>query len=112
MALVVCTGLAILAGSFSFIGTAQAVSLISENFEGASNVFGTGTYNYAGGKIQGTVTGNVLTFTWKQTNDRAGTGEFVMSPGNRSFSGTWKYTEPAASAGKGGSWNGSKESDG
>lgn len=43
----VCSGLAILAGSFSFIGDAQAVTLLSENFEGAVNVFGTGTYNYS-----------------------------------------------------------------
>lgn len=43
----VCSGLAILAGSFSFIGDAQTVTLLSENFEGASNVFGAGTYTYA-----------------------------------------------------------------
>ena len=42
----ICSGLAILAGSFSFIGTAQAVTLLSEDFEGV-NVFGAGTYNYA-----------------------------------------------------------------
>jgi hypothetical protein len=43
----VCSGLAILAGSFSFMGNAQAVTLLSENFEGAGNVFGATTYNYA-----------------------------------------------------------------
>jgi hypothetical protein len=43
----VCSGLAILAGSFSFMGTAQAVTLLSEDFEGGSNVFGAGTYNYS-----------------------------------------------------------------
>lgn len=43
----VCSGLAILAGSFSFVGSAQAVTLLSEDFEGAGNVFGVGTYNYA-----------------------------------------------------------------
>jgi hypothetical protein len=43
----VCSGLAILAGSFSFIGDAHAVTLLSEGFEGAVNVFGTGTYNYS-----------------------------------------------------------------
>jgi hypothetical protein len=42
-----CSGLAILAGSFSFIGDAQAVTLLSEGFEGTVNVFGTSTYNYA-----------------------------------------------------------------
>ncbi|MFO1513513.1 MAG: PEP-CTERM sorting domain-containing protein [Verrucomicrobiota bacterium] len=43
----VCSGLAILAGSFSFMGSAQAITLLSENFEGASNLFGVGTYNYS-----------------------------------------------------------------
>jgi hypothetical protein len=41
------SGLAILAGSLTFMGSAQAVTLISEGFEGASNVFGAGTYNYS-----------------------------------------------------------------
>lgn len=45
----VCSGLAILAGSFSFMGDAQAVTLLSEGFEGGANVFGTGTYAYADG---------------------------------------------------------------
>lgn len=43
----VCSGLAILAGSFSFLGDAQAVTLLSEDFEGGVNVFGATTYNYA-----------------------------------------------------------------
>jgi len=43
----VCSGLAILAGSFTFMGSAQSLSLVSENFEGTVNVFGAGTYNYA-----------------------------------------------------------------
>ena len=42
-----CTGLAILAGSLTFMGTAQAVTVVSEDFEGASNIFGAGTYNYS-----------------------------------------------------------------
>jgi hypothetical protein len=42
-----CSGLAILAGSLTFMGSAQAVTLLSEGFEGAGNVFGAGTYNYA-----------------------------------------------------------------
>lgn len=42
-----CSGLAILAGSFSFLGTAQAVTLLSEDFEGANNLFSAGTYTYA-----------------------------------------------------------------
>lgn len=43
----ICSGLAILAGAFSFMGTAQTVTLVSEGFEGANNVFGALTYNYS-----------------------------------------------------------------
>lgn len=43
----VCSGLAILAGSLTFMGTAEAATIVAENFEGASNVFGGSTYNYA-----------------------------------------------------------------
>ena len=42
-----CSGLAILAGSLTFMGSAQAATILSENFEGTANVFGAGTYNYA-----------------------------------------------------------------
>ena len=42
-----CSGLAILAGSLTFMGTAHGVTLISEGFEGAGNVFSATTYNYA-----------------------------------------------------------------
>ncbi len=46
----VSSGLAILAGSLTFMGSAQAVTLVSEGFEGgggAGNVFGVGIYNYS-----------------------------------------------------------------
>jgi hypothetical protein len=43
----ICSGLAILAGSLTFMGTADAASIVSENFEGQSNVFGAGVYNYS-----------------------------------------------------------------
>jgi len=42
-----CSGLAILAGSLTFMGSAQAATIFSEDFEGASNLFGASTYNYA-----------------------------------------------------------------
>jgi len=42
-----CSGLAILAGSLTFMGSAQAATILSENFEGGANVFGATTYNYA-----------------------------------------------------------------
>jgi len=79
----VCSGLAILAGSLTFMGTAQGVTLISEGFEGAGNVFGAFTYTYAatytmpnllapagglnylrgGAGINGSVSTNILTLT-------------------------------------------------
>jgi hypothetical protein len=43
----VCSGLAILAGSFTFMGSADAASIFSENFEGAANIFSAGTYAYS-----------------------------------------------------------------
>lgn len=43
----ICSGLAILAGSLTFMGSAEAASILSENFEGPSNIFGASTYNYA-----------------------------------------------------------------
>jgi hypothetical protein len=42
-----CSGLAILAGSLTFMGSAQAATILSEDFEGTNNVFSAGTYNYA-----------------------------------------------------------------
>ena len=42
-----CSGLGILAGALTFMGSAQAATLLSEGFEGASNVFGATTYTYS-----------------------------------------------------------------
>jgi hypothetical protein len=43
----ISSGLAILAGSVSFMGSAQTVSLVNEGFEGATNLFSAGTYAYS-----------------------------------------------------------------
>lgn len=43
----VSAGLGILAGSLSFMGSAQNVALVNENFEGATNLFSAGTYTYS-----------------------------------------------------------------
>lgn len=40
---------AILTGAFAFTGEAEAVTLLSENFEGATNVFSMPTYAYSAG---------------------------------------------------------------
>lgn len=54
-----------------------------------------GKYKWMDGTLEGTVTGRVLKFKWSQPrNDRYGTGEFTMSSGGNSFSGTHVYTHP------------------
>lgn len=67
-----------------------------------------GEYNYAGGKITGTVKGNVLDFKWVQTNDRAGVGKFYMTSDGNNFGGKWDYTQPPEAAGKGKGWTGTR----
>jgi hypothetical protein len=48
----------------------------------------TGTYEHRGGVIEGTVTGNTLSLTWRQ-DDRSGTGSFTLSADGNRFDGTW-----------------------
>lgn len=64
----------------------------------------TGSYEYAGGKIEGTVSGNVARGTWTQSNAHGG---FVwqLSPDGRSFTGTWGYD---ANSSGGGNWKGTR----
>ena len=56
----------------------------------------TGAYDYQGGTISGTASGNVLVGTWSQQpsyappND-AGDLQFTLSADGRSFSGQWRY---------------------
>lgn len=65
----------------------------------------TGSYAYQSGSINGTVSGNTLTGTWVETDDR-GTFSFTLSADGKSFSGSWKETSPNPN--QGGSWNGSR----
>lgn len=69
----------------------------------------TGTYTHDSGKINGTVSGNVLKGTWSEapsyTAPRdAGEIEFAMSADGKSFSGKWRY----GSEGDWGAWEGGK----
>jgi hypothetical protein len=65
-----------------------------------------GTYN-PGGRIDGTVHGRILTFTWFQSPDQSepenqGTGEFSMKPSHAEFEGTWRYESSSEDL----EWNG------
>jgi hypothetical protein len=66
-----------------------------------------GTYNYKGGKITGTASGNTLSGKWSQQpsynppND-AGDFQFTLAPGGGSFTGQWRY----GSSGSWSQWNG------
>lgn len=61
----------------------------------------TGTYEFKGGRIDGTISGNVLSGTWTQTNG-SGRFEFTLSADGRSFSGRWGGGQTLT----GGTWNG------
>ena len=70
----------------------------------------TGQYEWQGGKITGTVSGNMLKGTWSESpsyeppND-AGDFEFTISADGKSFTGRWRY---GSSGDWKGSWSGSK----
>ena len=64
----------------------------------------TGTYAYMGGRLEGSVQGNVLQGTWTQSNGR-GRFEFRMSADGRSFTGKWGNRQTLT----GGPWNGTRE---
>ena len=52
----------------------------------------TGSYTWKGGKISGTVSGNTLKGTWKQSEDsKSGTFEFTMSSDGKRFDVKWWY---------------------
>jgi hypothetical protein len=73
----------------------------------------TGTYDYQGGKIGGTVSGNTLKGKWSQqpsyqAPDDAGDLQFTLSSDASSFTGQWRY----GSSGNWSSWNGTCVSSG
>ncbi|MEA4960771.1 copper amine oxidase N-terminal domain-containing protein [Lutispora sp.] len=69
----------------------------------------TGTYTHDKGRINGTISGNVLTGTWSESPSYAppndsGEIEFTMSADGKGFSGKWRY----GSEGSWGNWEGGK----
>lgn len=63
----------------------------------------TGKYAYMDGRISGTLEGNRLTGTWKQSNGK-GRLEFVFNNDFSAFTGKWGYNEKVPSS----KWNGTK----
>jgi hypothetical protein len=63
-----------------------------------------GTYDYRGGVIDGTVSGNILSGTWTQTNNR-GVFRFSLSSDGNGFTGTWTDSNDS-----GGPWIGERKS--
>jgi hypothetical protein len=69
------------------------------------------TGNYAGadgsiGKITGKVSGNVLRFSWTQTDGSSGAGKFALADDGQSFSGSYTLSNDPDQAD--GGWNGSR----
>ena len=57
--------------------------------------------------IKGTVTDNVLRFTWRQEDGGHGAGRFTMSSDGQSFEGTFSTTDNPDDT-SGGTWNGTR----
>ena len=64
-----------------------------------------GTYDYEGGTLEGTITGNRLDYTWNQTNGKKGRGYFIISDDWKSMSGSYGYNDDDSN---GGEWTGTK----
>ena len=65
----------------------------------------TGSYEHAGGKLKGTITGNRLDYTWTETNGKKGKGYFIISDEGKSISGRYGYNDDNSG---GGEWKGRK----
>ena len=65
----------------------------------------TGTYNYKGGKLEGTITGNRLDYSWSQDNGKKGKGFFIISEDWQTITGKYGYDNSTTSGGK---WSGKK----
>lgn len=65
----------------------------------------TGTYNYKGGKLEGTITGNRLDYSWFQENGKKGEGYFVITNNWQNINGKYGYNDNSTS---GGDWSGKR----
>lgn len=64
---------------------------------------GSGTYDWRGGTVSGSVSGNVLEGSWSQTDGQHGKMRFELDPATGNFNGTWTNEAFAG----GGGWTGS-----
>jgi hypothetical protein len=67
----------------------------------------TGTYPDLNGTLEGTVTGKVLRFQWKEGESGKGSGRFILSDDGNSFTGFWDYGDKPDEAANG--WDGKKK---
>ena len=65
----------------------------------------TGTYNYKGGKLEGTITGNRFDYSWSQEDGKKGNGYFVITNNWQNIEGKYGYNDNSTS---GGNWSGKK----
>lgn len=65
-----------------------------------------GTYDYEGGTLEGTIAGKRLDYTWNQTNGKKGRGYFIISDDGKSIAGRYGYNDDDSG---GGEWKGTKE---
>ena len=65
-----------------------------------------GTYDYEGGTLEGTIVGDRLDYTWNQTNGKKGRGYFIISDDWKSIAGRYGYNDDDSGAGE---WKGTKE---
>lgn len=65
----------------------------------------TGTYNYKGGKLEGTITGSRLEYSWFQEDGKKGKGYFIVTNNWQQIEGKYGYNDNSTS---GGSWSGKR----
>jgi hypothetical protein len=65
----------------------------------------TGSYNYKGGKLEGTITGNCLDYSWSQEDGKKGKGYFVVTNNWQNINGKYGYNDNSTS---GGNWSGKR----
>ena len=65
----------------------------------------TGTYNYKGGKLDGTITDNRLDYSWTQEDGKKGKGYFIVSTDGQKIEGKYGYGDNSTN---GGNWSGTR----
>lgn len=117
VSVVLAVGIAICMGCISSVKKDEALSSVTKELSGTwktnwvdlfltqSGTIVTGSYDYKGGKLEGTIVGNRLDYKWTQNNGKKGKGYFIISDDGKSISGRYGYNDDNASAGE---WTGRK----